>query len=145
MSPTFTPFTAALAVSSYMIHHRICLPESDRVEEWSRLRLSLKSLIAGIARLHRKIEEQVRLVETASIASLKVQSGRGKAGKRTGDSREADRHLPCIGWGPKTAEGGGPVLPLPLNEERRRREEEKEIMSVSRSFRFDSNWFGLIQ
>ncbi|KDP39458.1 hypothetical protein JCGZ_05139 [Jatropha curcas] len=121
MSPTVTPFTAALAVSSYMLHRRICLKESDRVEEWSCLRLSLKSLIAEIARLRRKIEEQVQLVETALIAPLEVRSGREKAGKRTGDSREADRHLPCVGWWPKTAEGGGLVLPLPLNEERRRR------------------------
>ncbi|KDP36466.1 hypothetical protein JCGZ_08596 [Jatropha curcas] len=144
MSPTVTPFTAALTVSSYMLHHRICLKESDHMEEWSRLRLSLKSLIAGITRLRRKIEEQVRLVETASIAPLEVRSRRGKAKKRTGNSREADQHLPCVEWWPETAEGGGPVLPLPLNPKRRRRREEKGNKSVSRSFRFDSNRIGLI-
>ncbi|KDP35476.1 hypothetical protein JCGZ_10869 [Jatropha curcas] len=48
MSLTVTPFAAALAISSYMLHRQICLKGSDRVEEWSRLRLSLKPLAAGM-------------------------------------------------------------------------------------------------
>ncbi|KDP30333.1 hypothetical protein JCGZ_18170 [Jatropha curcas] len=98
MALTATMLPPLVAASSSLCHRRSLRRRNDRTKEASRsvLVLHVENTINDGDAL--EIEEQSCRRRRLQFASLKVRSERGKAGKQTSDSREVDRHLPCVGW-----------------------------------------------
>ncbi|KDP47032.1 hypothetical protein JCGZ_10759 [Jatropha curcas] len=91
-----------------------------------------------------KIEERELPMGTVSFAPLEALLAGKEAGKWIKDSREGDRHLALVErWSEMRRKGGRRRLSRAQKKKKRGRKEETK--SVSRSFRFDSSRFGLIQ
>ncbi|KDP36108.1 hypothetical protein JCGZ_01112 [Jatropha curcas] len=144
MAPTVASPLPLMAAPSSELHRRNCWGKKDLREEGSRPKRVPRPQAAGIGVDRRKLVNTNCPGEQLRLAPIEALSAREEAGNTTTSTRRADRHLAFVERWPETRRKGRRRL-LSHAQKKKERGRKEETKSVSRSFRFDSNRFDLIQ